>query len=70
MEETKMDKNYKDEFDHLVSDIESRLQNLKGSASKENVPQQSSKSIDDSEDEEETVKKILEKVEKYSLYFI
>ncbi|XP_032521015.2 abscission/NoCut checkpoint regulator [Danaus plexippus] len=62
MDETKMDKNYKDEFDHLVSDIESRLQNLKGPASKENVPQQSSKSIDDSEDEEETVKKILEKV--------
>ncbi|CAG9565532.1 unnamed protein product [Danaus chrysippus] len=62
MEETKIYENYKDEFDHLVSDIESRLQNLKGSVCTISMPDQSSKSIDDSEDEEDTVKKILEKV--------
>ncbi|XP_052744023.1 abscission/NoCut checkpoint regulator isoform X2 [Bicyclus anynana] len=63
MEQGTIDKKYEDEFDGLVSDIEGRLQRLKGAKSsdqdKVNSQQENN---DNSEDEEETVKKIVAKV--------
>ncbi|KAM3960545.1 abscission/NoCut checkpoint regulator [Aphomia sociella] len=61
MEQTKLDNNYKDEFDTLVSDMDGRLQKLKGANTikpSSTLEQQAS----DNEDEEDTVKKIIEKV--------
>lgn len=63
MEETKIDSQYKDEFDALVNDMESRVQKLKGNTSSNTKPE---KELPESEDEEEIVKKIVEKVRTYS----
>lgn len=61
MEQTKIDGKYKDEFDSLVNDIESRLGKLKEagpSGSKSSEPA----ALVESEDEEETINKIVKKV--------
>ncbi|XP_045776872.1 abscission/NoCut checkpoint regulator [Maniola jurtina] len=62
MEQGNIDKKYGDEFDGLVSDIEARLQKLKGSQSSGPDQVVSQDKNDNSEDEEETIKKIIEKM--------
>nr|XP_021186358.2 abscission/NoCut checkpoint regulator isoform X1 [Helicoverpa armigera] len=59
MEQTNIDTKYQDEFDSLVHDIETRITKLKGTTPTKPVdnPQ-----TEDSDDEETTVKKILEKI--------
>lgn len=57
MEKTTIDTKYQNELDGIFSDIEMRMQKLKGNDNKESVPVNI-----ESEDEEETVKKIVEKV--------
>lgn len=62
MAQTNIDAKYKDEFDELVSDIESRLQKLKGSSTSGPAEPTSSMSNEKVEDEDEIIKKIIEKV--------
>ncbi|XP_026760661.2 abscission/NoCut checkpoint regulator [Galleria mellonella] len=59
MEQTKIDNTYKDEFDTLVNDMEARLQKIKGSNS---IKLSSSQEQQSENEDEETVKKIIEKV--------
>ncbi|KAJ0173582.1 hypothetical protein K1T71_010731 [Dendrolimus kikuchii] len=61
MEQTNIDKKYKNEFDQLVNDMESRMEKLKG-VNPSNVQNTKIQENDESEDEEERIKKILEKV--------
>lgn len=62
MAQTNIDAKYKDEFDELVSDIEIRLQKLKGSSTFEPAGTTSSMNNEKVEDEDEIIKKIIEKV--------
>ena len=66
MEQTSIDSKYTDEFDGLISDIEARMNKLKGdNPGTPSTTAQTSTAIpidDESEDEETTVKKIVEKV--------
>lgn len=66
MEQTNIDTKYTDEFDGLISDIEARMHKLKGSdPGSQSSTAQSPTAItinEESEDEETTVKKIVEKV--------
>lgn len=63
MAQTNIDAKYKDEFDELVSDIESRLQKLKGSSTSTSGPAGTTSSMNNEkvEDEDEIIKKIIEK---------
>lgn len=63
MEQTNIDTKYTDEFAGLISDIEVRVQKLKGTDPVPQVSTQIQKNDEsESDDEEETVKKIVEKV--------
>lgn len=69
MEQTKIDTKYTDEFDGRISDIEARMNKLKGS----NPGSQGTPTIiknDDSDDEEAIVNKIVEKVYLQSYYAV
>ncbi|XP_026745363.1 abscission/NoCut checkpoint regulator [Trichoplusia ni] len=63
LEQTKIETKYNDEFNEVISDIESRMQKLKGSTgpSAQNSKEDPGQNVE-SEDEEETVKKIVEKI--------
>lgn len=66
MEQTGIDTKYQNEFDGIINSIESRVQKLKGSEPAparvaQSKPEEKS---DESEDEETTVKKIIEKIKK------
>ncbi|CAG4957509.1 unnamed protein product [Colias eurytheme] len=65
MEQTGIDKKYKDEFEEKVGEIEMRLQKLKGTAgtTQNNVPEDK----EAPENEEDTIKKIIEKAKKEAL---
>ncbi|XP_075982706.1 abscission/NoCut checkpoint regulator isoform X2 [Anticarsia gemmatalis] len=70
MEQTTIDTQYKDEFDNLISDMESRMQKLRGTDSTNSKDQSqgtNTKESAESEDEEEAVKKIVEKIKAESL---
>ncbi|XP_050675006.1 abscission/NoCut checkpoint regulator isoform X2 [Leptidea sinapis] len=61
MDQNHIESQYKDEFDQTLHNIEERLQKLKGvDASKINIGIKN-KETDDSEDEEETAKRIIDK---------
>ncbi|KAJ8723867.1 hypothetical protein PYW07_007847 [Mythimna separata] len=63
MEQTNIDTKYTDEFDGLISDIEARMQKLKGNNPASQEPAQILKKDEsESEDEETTVRKIVEKI--------
>lgn len=63
MEQTKIETKYKDEFDDLVRNMETRMQKLKGAnpSNVQNIKNPENSESED-EDEEKTIKKILEKV--------
>ncbi|CAH2231696.1 abscission/NoCut checkpoint regulator isoform X2 [Pararge aegeria] len=61
MDQGNIDKKYEVEFDGLVNNLEARLQKLKGSQSSEHN-EVSSKASHATEDEEETIQKILTKI--------
>ncbi|CAH2094558.1 unnamed protein product [Euphydryas editha] len=61
MAQSNIDTNYKEEFDGLVNDIETRLQKLKASSISGSAETTTSMSNDKSDDEEEIIKKIIEK---------
>lgn len=66
MEQTGIDTKYQNEFDGIINSIESRVQKLKGSEPApagvaQSKPEEKS---DESEDEETTVKKFIEKIKK------
>ncbi|XP_038206643.1 abscission/NoCut checkpoint regulator [Zerene cesonia] len=65
MEQTSIDKKYKDEFEEKVGEIEMRLQKLKGSAG--TTQNDAPKEMEESESEEETIKKIIEKAKEEAL---
>ncbi|CAH1637799.1 unnamed protein product [Spodoptera littoralis] len=70
IEQTGIDTKYQDEFDGIISSIESRVQKLKGSkpapvAVAQSKPEEKS---DESEDEETSVKKIIEKIKKEATF--
>lgn len=58
MEQAKIEGQYKDQFDKKLDDMYSRFQNLKGGETSESKGEREVQS----EDEEETVKKIVMKV--------
>lgn len=63
MEVTNIDSKYKDEFDGLVSDMEARIKKLREhDASGVKGPTSEKRDSIESDDEEEAVKKIVEKV--------
>ncbi|KAJ2953366.1 hypothetical protein O0L34_g956 [Tuta absoluta] len=61
LEQVSVDNKYKDEFDGLISDMESRLGKLKGTDAACSSGTNSKPVEVESEDEEETMKKIIEK---------
>lgn len=63
MAEKNIDTQYKNEFDELVNNMESRVQRLKG-ISPTNLPNKSNQEAVESEDEAESIQKILAKVKK------
>ncbi|XP_053613773.1 abscission/NoCut checkpoint regulator isoform X2 [Plodia interpunctella] len=62
MAQAQIDGQYKDEFDALVSDMEMRVQKLKDSSLATKTKNDPAKEASDSEDEDEIIKKIVEKI--------
>lgn len=60
-EQANIDSKYKNEFDELISNLESRVQKLKGS----NPISTQKPEVMESEDEEDTIKKIIQKVSNF-----
>lgn len=67
MEQTNIESKYKNEFDDMIKDMESRMNKLKGINSSSSKEHDLVKSTEDaeSENEEESVRKIVEKVFKF-----
>lgn len=71
MEQTNIESKYKNEFDDMIKDMESRMNKLKGINSSSSKERDLVKSTEDaeSENEEESVRKIVEKVFKFFFHW-
>ncbi|XP_050354043.1 abscission/NoCut checkpoint regulator [Nymphalis io] len=61
MAQSNIDTKYKKEFDNIVSDIENRLQKIKGSSTSSQMKTDVTENNNKSDDEEEMIKKIIQK---------
>lgn len=62
IEQAKIETDYKKDFDGIINDIEARVQKLKETTGTSAQSASESQGILNSEDEDETLKKIIEKV--------